>query len=123
MWKYFLSNCKKYQKLKTKYLLLSPKDKWIFIRDIGIFFLKYSGTAFLDPNFKIWWYSYIGTISFFDFYLSFLYTLWYYVDMPVKGLFPISLIGIIVPVCTFSLLIVMTDFKFFPNELYFFSLL
>lgn len=96
MLKYFF---KKYKSLKSAYLRRSPKEKWIFIRNIGIFFFKFTGAAFLDPKFKIWWYSYFGYIFVVDFSLTFLYTLWYYVDTPVKGLLPISLLGIIVPVC------------------------
>lgn len=88
-----------YRKIRKGYLRRSPEEKWILIRNIGIFFLKISGVPFLDPNFEIWWYSYIGCVGFASFFSSCFYTLWYYSDTPMKGLLPMAMMGIIVPVC------------------------
>lgn len=87
-----------YNSLKSEYLKRSPKKKWIFVRNVGIFVLTLTGVPFLDPNFKVWWYSYAGGFIGIDVFLSFLYTVWYYADTPSKAYLFTAQLGIMIPV-------------------------
>lgn len=88
--------------IKKWYSNLSPKKKWALVRDLGTMFLRLSGVPILDPNFKVYWWSYAAGIVIIDVSISFAYTIWYYlwvVHDPVKGLLNTPLyFGILVPV-------------------------
>lgn len=87
-----------YKSMKTDYLNRSPKGKWLFVRNVGIFVLTLTGVPFLDPNFKIWWYSYAAGVAAADIALSCCYTVWYYADTPIKAILFTPILGIVVPV-------------------------
>lgn len=89
---------KKYKEIKDDYMSRSPKGKWNFVRHIGIFILKLTGTPILDYNYKIRWYSYIGYFAFFITFSSLFYTIWYYWDQPMKKFQGVSILGITIPV-------------------------
>lgn len=76
----------------------SPKGKWRFILNLAIFIQRLTGVAIVDKNFEVWWYTYASGVAFVDIFISFLYTLWYYSDQPLKAYLFISLIGVIIPV-------------------------
>lgn len=89
----------KYRKVKDDYMNRSPKGKWMIVRDVGNMFLRFIGVAYLDPKFKVSWYSYAPAIVMIDVFLSCLYTLWFYsTDEPIKGILVISLLGILTSV-------------------------
>lgn len=88
----------KYKSMKSDYMIRSPKRKWLFVLKMGIVAQKSIGIAILDPNFEVWWYTYASGIAFLDVILSFLYTLWYYADRPLKGLLFTALFGVVIPV-------------------------
>lgn len=90
----------KYKTFKLEYLNRSPREKWLLIRDIGTFFLKWCGAQILDPNFKVWWYSYAPTIVTIDIFISFFYTFWYFMESNLIRSFlciPVFF-GILIPV-------------------------
>lgn len=94
--KYFTE---KYQVIKNDYMNRSPKRKWMFVRNIGEMFLKFIGTPFMDPRFKVSWYSYVPAIVLIDILLSFFYTVWYYFgNDTIKGFIVISIFGILTSV-------------------------
>lgn len=95
MWKYFPS---KYESIKTEYLFRTPKGKWLFVLNMGMFFLKMIGIPILDLEFEVWWYSYISGIAFVDSMISFFFTIWYYADTPLKGILYVAILGIVIPV-------------------------
>lgn len=95
MWKKFINL---YESIKRDYLNRSPRGKWIFVRNAGIFVLTLLGVPFLNPSFKVWWYSSAAGIVSIDVLLSFCYTLWYYADTPIKALLFTPLLGILIPV-------------------------
>lgn len=88
----------KYKAVKVEYLRGSPKEKWLFVRNIGIKVLILTGVPVLDPNYRVTWYSYAGAVVTIDIFLSFLYTLWYFMDTPINGFLVTPLFGILVPV-------------------------
>lgn len=88
----------KYQSLKRNYLNRSPRQKWKFVQTLGIYILKPSGVTFLDPNFKLYWNTYIPILLCIEMVVSYLYTVWYYIDTPVKAILIWSEIGLLVPV-------------------------
>lgn len=88
----------KYKKIKKDYLNRSPRGKWEFVRNIGIFILKISGVPVLDPNWKISWYSYVPNVVYIDLLLSFIYTVWYHSDTPLNGFLIIPTYAVILPV-------------------------
>lgn len=88
----------KYRSIKSEYMNRSPKGKWRFVLNSAIFFQRLIAVEQCDVNFEVWWYTYASGVAFLDLVFSFVYTLWYYADQPLKGLLSISLIGIIVPV-------------------------
>lgn len=92
----------KLKSVKAEYLSRSPKGKWEFVRNIGIYVLQVTGVPVLDPNFKVYWWSYAITGVILDVTISFAYSVWYYnfkVIDPIKGLFNIPLyFGILIPV-------------------------
>lgn len=88
----------KLKSVKSEYMNRSPRGKWSFILNMGIFVQKLTAVEMIDRNFKVWWYTYASGVVFIDIFCSFIYTLWYYADTPIKGLLFIALIGIIIPV-------------------------
>lgn len=88
----------KFERIKIDYIKRSPKGKWIFVRDIGIKILQITGVAILDPNFKVWWYSYSPISVFCNFFACLFYTIWYYSDNLLHGLKPFSLFGVVISV-------------------------
>lgn len=101
--RWFIKTCKS---IKENYLKKSPKQKWLFIRDIGISILSLSGVPILDPNHKTYWYSYAVCGLTVDYTFSFFYTIWYYFDQPMKSLQSLPLLGVLIPVI----------FQYFCNE-------
>lgn len=89
---------KKYREIKEDYLKRSPRGKWLFVRSIGILFLKIGGVDILNPNFKVWWYSFVPAFIFIDLFASFAYTLWFYKDDPIRGVLSVPIFGVIIPV-------------------------
>lgn len=98
--KYVINKFKELKNIKNDYMNYSPRKKWLFVRNIGIFFSKTVGMEFLDPEFKVWWYSYFPGFIIGSIFLSFLYTLWYYTIFgePFKGLLLLSGVGSIIAV-------------------------
>lgn len=92
----------KYKSLKSEYFNRSPRGKWHFVRNLGIFVLSFSGLAILDPNFKVWWYSYVAAFVTIDVSASFAYTLYYFADTPIQALLFTPLLSILVPVNNLS---------------------
>lgn len=88
---------------KAEYLSRSPKGKWQFVRNAGIMVLRVTGVPVLDPNFKVYWWSYAISGVILDVTISFFYSVWYYYynegnDL-MKGFFNIPLyFGILIPV-------------------------
>lgn len=78
----------------------SPKGKWLFVRNTGIFVYKFVGIPFLDPDFEIWWYSYSGCYTVVHVLICFFYTVWYYSNAGeyLRGLLLVSAVGMFVPV-------------------------
>lgn len=95
---------KKILSIKEYYLKKSPKGKWMFVRNIGIFILRLTGVAILDPDFEIHWHSYSSALTGVNFLISFLYTLryWYQADETLRALQAIPLFGVVVPVSLFD---------------------
>lgn len=90
---------RKYKWLKVNYLRKTPREKWIFLRNIGVFLTRITGVAVLDPNYKIRWYSYIPITLFVDLFASLIYTLWYFADDPLRSIQAVPLIlGVLAPV-------------------------
>lgn len=88
----------KYKKLKEDYLARSPRGKWIYVRNFGIVLLKSVGIPVLDPNFKVWWYSYVSFVLLFNFLTSLFYTIWYYSDNPARAYLATPILGVVIPV-------------------------
>lgn len=95
MFKYIVGQ---YKSIKTEYMNRTPKGKWHFVLNMAIFALNISGSDVISTNFKLGWYSYISGVVLVDCVLSFIYTLWYYADDPLKGLLFIATFGVFVPV-------------------------
>lgn len=88
----------KYNAIKTDYLSRSPKGKWIFVRNIGIWVLTLTGVPVLDPNYKVTWYSFAPGFTCMNIFVSFFYTVWYYSDSPLKGILVVPIFGVVIPV-------------------------
>lgn len=88
----------KYKSVKADYLNRSPKGKWLLVRNFGIFVQTLIGVPVLDPDFKVNWYSFIGIVGVIDSFASFLYTLWYYFETPIRGFLYTPYFGVIIPV-------------------------
>lgn len=96
--KMFRKLIEKIKSMKVEYLNRSPRGKLLFVRNVGIFVLTLCGLAVLDPKFKVNWYSYAPAVVSTDLLLSFIYTLWYYSEEPLKGILFTPLFGILIPV-------------------------
>lgn len=95
----------------------SPKGKWQFVLDIAVFVQNLTAVAMIDVNFDVWWYSYTSAIGFLDFFVSLVYTIWYYGDQPIKGLLAFSMMGILIPVFHLPYFCqVLTNFCIIPNN-------
>lgn len=92
---WFIKRCKS---IKENYLKKNPKQKWLFISDIGISILSLCGVPILDPNYITYWYSYAGCALILDYTFSFFYTIWYYLDQPMKSIQSLPLLGVLIPV-------------------------
>lgn len=72
------------------------------MRDAGVLFLRVTGVPVLDPNFKVYWWSYAAGGVILDVTISFIYTVWYYNYIesdPIKGALNVPLyFGLLVPV-------------------------
>lgn len=88
----------KYKSIKSEYMHRTPKGKWLFVLNMAIFALKIAGFDILTIDFKLTWISYIPGVVLVDCVLSFIYTIWYYANEPLKGMLFIATFGIIVPV-------------------------
>lgn len=90
----------KYKSAEDEYLIRSPKEKWLFVRNIGIFIFALAGVPVFDPKFKIYFYSYSAGIVIVDVIISFFYTLWYYLNTPtpINGLLVLPIFSIVIPV-------------------------
>lgn len=95
MLKYFFE---RYNSLKSEYMNRSPRGKWLFVMHLGTMFQKIIGISIMDPNFKVWWFTYTSGVALLDVVLSSIYTIWYYSDNPFKGFLFLSMLGIVVPV-------------------------
>lgn len=98
----FQNLIEKIKSAKSEYLNRSSKGKWQFIRNAGILVLRITGVPVLDPNFKVFWWSYSCLMVIIDITLSFAYSIWYFnfkeMD-PIKGYFNTPLyFGIVIPV-------------------------
>lgn len=95
----------KLSSIRSEYLNRSPKGKWLYVRNIGIHVLRTTGVPVLDPNFKIYWYSYAAGVVIIDVTLSFIYTIWYFMSRdPIKGMLNVPLyFGVLIPVSSFSI--------------------
>lgn len=123
----FESLFEKLRSIKTNYLRRSPKEKWLFVRDAGILVLRTTGVPVLDPNFKVYWYSYAAGFVILDVTISFIYSVWYYKDRdPIRGMLNIPLyFGVLVPVrliFTFINQIKTLVFSIFCNNLVWYQL-
>lgn len=96
--KMLLKLIEKYKSVKADYLNRSPRGKWLFIRNIGISVLTLTGVPVLDPHFEVYWYSFAAGIAAINILLSFLYTLWYYSETPLKRILFTPLLGTFIPV-------------------------
>lgn len=92
-----------FKKLKSDYLARSPREKWLFVRNMGLFVQKLLGLAIYEPSYKVSWRTYFTGFLLIQYFSSFAYTLWYYADNPLKGLLAISFVGTILPVFKFFL--------------------
>lgn len=101
----------KFKSLKREYLDLSPREKWESVRNIGIFILTLTGVPVLDPSFKVTWYSFAAIIIAIDVQISFIYTIWYFADTPMKAFLMAPMFGTIIPVIGNSFRI-----SIFPNN-------
>lgn len=123
---------KKYNSIKSNYLNKSPKEKWALIRNAGIAFLRSTGVPVLDPNFKVYWWSYAAAVVIIDVTISFAYTFWYYAFVEqdtIKGLLNTPLyFGILLPVTIFvfapdinflHFFLIFSFFHYFPFFIFF----
>lgn len=94
---------KKYREIKDDYLNRSPKGKWLFVRNSGIFILEICGLPVIDPNFQVNWRSYYSGVLYFDIFSSLFYTFWYYSDSPIKCILALPIFAIIIPVSTYQI--------------------
>lgn len=88
----------KFKSLKCEYLDLSPRRKWEFVRNIGIFILTLTGVPVLDPSFKVTCYSFAALAIVVDIQISFIYTIWYFAGTPMKAFLIVPMFGTIIPV-------------------------
>lgn len=96
--KMFKTLTEKYKVLKEEYLSRSPRGKWEFVRNIGIFVLTLTGVPILDPTYEVYWYSFAPFVTCTDIFISFLYTVWYYRETPLTGFLVTPLFGVVIPV-------------------------
>lgn len=98
--KMFKILAEKYKAAKLSYLNRSPKGKYQFVRAIGWFILKPMGINIFDPNFKVYWLSFVPLLSFIAVAISFFYTIWYnYVrGTLLVGFYMVPMLGVIIPV-------------------------
>lgn len=90
----------KFQIIRRNYLDRTPLKKWEFVRNFGIFVMRLVGVPILDRNFTIDWYSFVPLLVAVDSAISFFYTVWYFMDTPIKSMLVFSLSGTIIPVNT-----------------------
>lgn len=88
----------KYKKHKEYFSDLSPKGKWLYCRNIGILILKLSGLPVLDPDWSPNWYSFVPGFLCSNIFISFFYTIWYYIDKPITGILATPMFGVVIPV-------------------------
>lgn len=110
----FKSLIEKYKTVKKDFLSRSPRGKWEFSRNIGIFVLTLTGVPVLDPNYKVSWYSYAPLLTCLDIFISFFYTIWYFIETPLTGILVTPLFGVVVPVIKLKsiLFLIKNDFFF-----------
>lgn len=89
---------KKFKRVKADYLSRSPRGKWEFVRNIGIFVLTLTGVPVLDPKYEVFWYSYAPGLTCLDIFISFFYTVWYFIETPLTGILVLPLYGVVIPV-------------------------
>lgn len=107
----------KYRSIKADYLSRSPRGKWEFVRNIGIFVLKLTGVPVLDPNYELYWYSFAPMLCGINIFLSFCYTIWYYKETPITGFFGYSA----VIRCFFKEIVILYSFVLGLSELYYYK--
>lgn len=100
--KKFIEDC---NSLRSEYMKRSPRKKWEFVTNFAEINLKLVGLNILDANFKpIWWLSYGVGVAIVSIFISFAYTMWYFIfESPVKSFLALPIIGVIIPVCTSNL--------------------
>lgn len=98
-----------YKSFKNDYLNRDPRGKWEFVRSLGQYFLTLTGIPIIDRNFKTNWFSYALFVAIADVAFSFLYTVWYFHNTPIKSILTLSLSGIMIPVI---------EEHFFPNGIF-----
>lgn len=94
----FCGLIEKYKSLKSDYLSGSPREKWKLVRNASSYAFSFIGLEVLDPNFKLWWFSYISVFGFFYTIILCAYTSWYYRSEPLKGLLYTPSLTIMIPV-------------------------
>lgn len=96
--KMFKKIIEKYKRTKEDFVSRSPRGKWEFVRNIGIFILTLTGVPILDPSYEVIWYSYAPGLTCLDIFISFFYTIWYFIETPLTGILVTPLFGVVIPV-------------------------
>lgn len=86
---------------KASVLCRSPNEKIVYIRKWASFVLSSIGIPYTNPGFKVWWLSYTVLIVSINFFVTSVYTCWYYVQdhKYIKGIAATCPFGIAIPVC------------------------
>lgn len=83
---------------KQTFLLKNPREKWLYVRNVNIFFMKFTGIDFMTTNFKLNILSYIPFYIFINYTSLLIYTLYYYRHKPLRALQATPAAGIAYPV-------------------------
>lgn len=75
----------------------------------------------LDPNYKVIWYSYVPGFICLDIFISFLYTIYYFIDTPITGILVTPLFGVVIPSALCYLLVMVESKRKVYQSLAFFA--
>lgn len=90
-----------FKKLKEKYLEKNPREKWMLIRNINSFLMKFIDLNFMEFGYKITFKTFIPAFLSIKYFLCALYTLYYYRNEPSRSLQATVVSGLIIPVSFF----------------------
>lgn len=87
-----------YKNQKDDFLAKNPRQKWLTVRRVKFFLLKFIGVQFMESDYKLHLQTLIPAYLLLNFFTLLLYTAYYYRSELFRALQATPVSGIIIPV-------------------------